>query len=80
MTKQQKINKLKERIEENSGVKLNDFPKSDFRKISELLEDNEEIEVWLLKGMGRYYVSGFLPDVEISFPIKRKLCILSTTP
>ena len=69
---------MRERIEKESGVKLKDFPQSDFDAVEKLLNDNEKIEVWLLRGMGRYYIKGFLPNKNDShLPRQEKLCDLT---
>ena len=68
---------MKEKIEKESGIKLNDFPESDFVAVEKLMEQNEKIEVWLLRGMGRYYIKAFLPNQNNShLPIQSKLCDL----
>ncbi len=72
---------MKEKIEKESGVKLNDFPESDFEKVEKMMKEIGQVEVWLLRGMGRYYLVSFPPNKEnTSFPIKRKLCSLSPLP
>ncbi len=64
-------------IEKKSGVKLNDFPDSDFEKVDESLKEHKKIEVWLMKGMGRYYITPVVRENKYNFPIMQKLCDLS---
>ena len=65
-------------IERESKKQLNDFPQTDFEAVEKLLNENKRIEVWLLRGMGRWYLKGFLPNKNNShLPIQRKLCDLT---
>lgn len=68
---------IKQKIKKESGFTFNGFPKSDFDKIKDLLSKNIKVEIWLLRGMGRYYLKGFLPNENNSnLPTQEKLCDL----
>lgn len=67
---------LKELIEKKSKLKLKDFPQDDFNKLKQQLEENGKIEVWLMRGMGRWYLVDRLSKSEFHLPIQRKLCEL----
>ena len=69
--------KTQELIEKAAKIRLDGFPESDYDKIEELLNDNNKIEVWLEKGMGRKYLIGCLPDKHFSHPpLQERLCEL----
>lgn len=70
---------IKEKIEKISNITLKDFPDSDFQKVEDMLKEHTLVEVWLLKGMGRYYISSCLPNQNNwSLPIQQKLCELTS--
>jgi len=71
------MNNIKKLIEKKSKIQLNDFPKEDFQEIEKYLKLNNNIEVWLEKGMGRYYLTSCLIGKHKSpLPIQQKLCQL----
>ncbi len=68
---------MKERIEKLSKTRLDGFPEMDYLLIKEKLEDNKQVDVWLLQGMGRKYLVPVVGENTFNFPLMQKLCTLT---
>lgn len=68
---------MKEKIEKISKLRLVGFPDSDFLKIEEKLNENPYVDIWIIQGMGRKYITAIVGKNLLPFPLMEKICTLA---